>query len=192
MGDIAQGRIVQDKNNVGGIHRIFFIKYDEATNSFPTTVEYDATNTDQIAQLLNGGSVTGETLTIYQYDFQNSGATFEETEANSRDNGTVKYDQVLTLPITRFSAQDALDTYALATSRWAIIVEGKNGDRRLVGLDYGAEKSGTSNIGGTMEDGTNASYVFTAMTKRPANFLSADALSVGTGEPGFGITIQGV
>lgn len=188
MGNIARGRLVQDKDNVGGLHRVYFIKIDETRNGFPTTIEYDATNTDVIAQILNGGSVTGETLTIYRYDLQGT-SSFEETENNSRDNGTVFYEQVLTMSLKNFSALDAFDKYQLATSRWAIVLEGKNGNRRLIGLEYGAEKSGTDSIGGGMGDGSNASYVFTAMEKRPANFLAANVLDTASGMPGEGITI---
>ena len=190
MGSISRGRRVQDKDNVGGLHKVYFIKIDESRNGFPTTIGYDSTNTRQINELLNGGSATGETLTIYQYDLQGT-SEFNETENNSRENGTVFYEQVLTLNLKNYSANDAFDTYELATSRWAIVVEGKNGGRRLVGLEYGAEKSGTSNIGGGMGDGSNTSYIFTAMEKVPANFLGADALNTASGAAGEGITITG-
>lgn len=190
MGDIARGRRVQDKDNVGGLHRIYFVRFDESVNGYAQTLAYDNTDTRLITQLLNGGAATGETLTIYQYDLQGT-SDFTETENNSRENGTVFYEQVLNVNLKFFQADDAFDTYQLATSRWHIILEGKNGARRLMGLDYGAEKSGTNTIGGGMGDGTNFTHTFTAMEKVPANFLAADVLDTASGQPGEGITITG-
>ena len=176
MGDIARGRNVQDKDNVGGLRAAYFVKLDETTGTGLGTLEYDTAITSQINELLNGGSATSETLTLYKYDLQGT-STFTETENNSRDNGTVAYEQVLTLSLKKKSSEDHFDMYQLATSRWHIIIEDKNGDFWLQGLDYGAEKSGTTESGGALTDLAGYSYVFTAMEKRPASFVQASAVT---------------
>lgn len=174
MGDITRNRPTQDKNNVGGLRAAYFIKLDEAAGTGLGTLAF-TTGSDEITDIINGGPTTGETLTIYKYDLQGT-STFEQTENNSRDNGTVMYEQVLTLSLKKKSVEDNDDLYALATSRWHIIVEDKNGNLELVGKDYGAEKAGTSSSGAAMGDLSGYSYTFTAMEKRPANFIQEGAI----------------
>ena len=167
--------MTQDKDNVGGLRAAYFIKYNETEGGGLGTLEY-TTNSAELVKLINGGSASGETLSAFKYDLQGS-STLEQTENNSRDNGTVFYEQVLTLNLKKKSKEDNDDLYALATSRWHIIVESKNGDLELVGLDYGAEKSGSATSGAGLGDLSGYSYVFTAMEKRPANFVNASAFA---------------
>lgn len=184
MADITRGRRTQDKDNVGGLRAAYFAILDEASGSGLGTVE-SASNSDEITALLNGGGATGETLTLFKYDLQGT-STLEETENNSRDNGTVFYEQVLTLSLKKKSVNDNDDLYRLATSRWHIIVEDKNGNFNLVGREYGAEKSGSISSGAGMGDLSGYSFVFTAMEKRPANFVNSSA--IGSGVTGLTIT----
>lgn len=174
MGDIARNRPVQDKDNVGGLRAAYFIKLDESVGTGLGTLAM-STNSDEITALINGGAATGETLTIYKYDLQGT-STLVETETNSRDNGTVMYEQVLTLSLKKKSVNDNDDLYALATSRWHILVEDKNGNLNLVGKDYGSEKGGDINSGAALGDLSGYSYTFTAMEKRPANFVQEGAI----------------
>lgn len=175
MGDITRNRPVQDKDNVGGLRAAYFIKYDESRSTGGLGTLAMSTNSDEITALINGGSATGETLTIYKYDLQGTSALVQ-TETNSRDTGTVMYEQVLTLSLKKKRVEDNDDLYALATSRWHILVEDKNGNIELVGKDYGSEKGGDINSGAAMGDLSGYSYTFTAMEKRPANFVQEGAI----------------
>ena len=185
--DITRGRIVQDKDNVGGLRAVYFINYDEnSVNGGLGTVAYDATNTDQILQLVNGGAVTGESLALFKYDLRGT-STLSQSLTASRDNGSIFVEQTLTLSLKKLSVQDHQDIYALAAQRPQIVVEDYNGTLQLVGLEYGADMTtSTIETGSAMGDLSGYSWVFTAMEKKPANVVSRNAIWTATAQLGSG------
>ena len=188
MGDIARGRFVQDKNDFGGLHRVFIAKLDETEQEWGGTLAFDSTNTDEVTDIINGGSATSETATLYQFDLQGN-STFEEVENESRENGTVFYEQTGQLNFKKFGATDAFDTYQLATSRWFAFYEYKNGVIRFSGYKFGLEKGGNNGSGATLEDGTKFSYTFKGMEPKPAYFVDRAAIYGTGGTPVTGLTI---
>ena len=200
MADITRGRIVQDKDNVGGLRAAYFINYDESSdNGGLGTLAYDTTNTDVLEEIINGGSVSGETITLFKYDLRGT-STLSQNLTASRDNGTIFVEQSLTLSLKKLSAQDHQDLYSLASQRPQIIVEDYNGTLQLVGLDYGADMaSATIESGAAMGDLSGYSWVFTAMEKKPANIVEGTAIwadgktgSTLAGDINVGVTINSV
>ena len=175
--DITRGRIVQDKDNVGGLRAVYFINYDEnSINGGLGAVAYDGTNTDEITALVNGGTTTGETLNLFKYDLRGT-STLSQSLTASRDNGTIFVEQTLTLSLKKLSVQDHQDIYALAAQRPQIVVEDYNGTLQLVGLEYGADMAtSTIETGAAMGDLSGYSWVFTAMEKKPANIVQRGAI----------------
>lgn len=190
--DITRGRIVQDKDNVGGLRAAYFINYDESspTGGLPG-VTFDGTNTAQIATF--GGAVS-----MFKYDLRGT-SSLSQSLNPSRENGTIFAEQTLTLSLKKLSANDHEDFYALASQRPQIIVEDYNGNLQLVGLEYGADMDpSTIESGAAMGDLSGYSYVFKAMEKRPANFISETAIwtagntgSLSAGDIYTDITING-
>lgn len=173
--DINRSRIVQDKDNVGGLRAAYFVNYDETMpNGGLNSITFDTTAgmTDVIAQL----AAASDSVTLHKYDLRGT-SSLSQTLTPSRENGTIFAEQTLTLSLKKLSAADHNDMYALASQRPQIIVEDYNGRLQLVGLEYGADMdASTIETGAAMGDMSGYSYVFKAMEKKPANILADDAI----------------
>ena len=179
--DINRHRIVQDKDNVGGLRAVYFSNYDEDSYTGGLAPVFATTD--------SGGTAlpTGDTLTNtvidqlgtsswYKYDLRGT-STLSQSLNASRDNGTIFVEQTLTLSLKKLSEETHADIYALAAQRPHIIVEDYNGNLQLVGLEYGADMVPSAiESGAAMGDLSGYSFVFTAMEKRPANFVRETAI----------------
>lgn len=189
--DISRGRIVQDKDNVGGLRAAYFINYDEASPTGGLSVTFDNTNTDQVAML-------GTAVSLFKYDLRGT-SSFTQTLNPSRENGTIFSEQILTLSLKKFSIETHQDMFALAAQRPQIIVEDYNGTLHLGGLEYGMDMDpSTLNTGAAMGDLSGYEWVFKGMEKKNANLVLESAIWT-TGNTGSltadqiftGITING-
>ena len=174
--DIGRNRIVQDKDNVGGLRAAYFINYDEtsATGGInPTLVDAGSTG---LTGDLSVVSLLGSAVSLFKYDLRGT-SNFVQPLIPSRENGTIMSDQTLTLSLKKLSQEDHADMYALASQRPHIIVEDYNGNLQIGGLEYGMDMV-DSNIdsGAAMGDLSGYSYVFKGMEKKPANFVQETAI----------------
>ena len=179
--DISRNRIVQDKDNVGGLRAVYFSNYDEAAVTGGLSPTFATTNSGGTA--LNSGDTLANTVietlgtsSWYKYDLRGT-STLSQSLNPSRDNGTIFVEQTLTLSLKKLSEEAHADLYALAAQRPHIIVEDYNGNLQLVGLEYGADMDpSTIDTGAAMGDLSGYSWVFKAMEKRPANFVRETAI----------------
>ena len=129
-------------------------------------ITYDATDTDVIDSF-------GGTPTWFKFDVKGT-SSFEQTITSSRDNGTTFYEQTLTLNFKKLSKQTHNEVKLLAYARPHVIVEDNNGNKFMMGLEYGAEVTGGSiATGAAMGDMSGYSLTFGAQEKIPANFVDA-------------------
>ena len=166
--DISRNRIVQDKDNVGGLRAIYFHNYDETAVTGGITYTFDTTDTDVI-DTLTGAS-------FYKYDLRGT-STLEQSLTASRENGTIFVEQTLTLSQKKLSKEAHEDLYRLASQRPVVLVEDYNGTLQLVGLEYGADfETSTVSTGAAMGDLSGYSWVMKAMEKKPANIVEETAI----------------
>ena len=129
-------------------------------------ITYDATDTDVIDSF-------GGTPTWFKFDVRGT-SSFEQAVTSSRDNGTTFYEQTLTLNFKKLSKQTHNEVKLLAYARPHVIVEDNNGNKFMMGLEYGAEVTGGSiATGAAMGDMSGYSLTFGAQEKIPANFVDA-------------------
>lgn len=129
-------------------------------------ITYDATDTDVIDSF-------GGTPTWFKFDVRGT-SSFEQAVTSSRDNGTTFYEQTLTLNFKKLSKQTHNEVKLLAYARPHVIVEDNNGNKFMMGLEYGAEVTGGSiATGAAMGDMSGYSLTFSAQEKIPANFVDA-------------------
>ena len=109
------------------------------------------------------------------FEFKLKGnSSFEQAVTSSRENGTTFYEQTLNLTFKKMSKQTHNELKLLAYARPHVIVEDNNGNKFLMGLEYGAEVSGGSiATGAAMGDLSGYTLTFTAQEKIPANFVDA-------------------
>jgi len=158
---LTKGRNEPCKDVVGGITSVYFA--DFGTLGDPT---YDLTDTDVIDSF-------GGTPTWFEFKVKGN-SSFEQAVNSSRENGTTFYEQTLNLTFKKLSKQTHNELKLLAYARPHIVVEDNNGNKFLMGLEYGAEVSGGSiATGAAMGDLSGYTLTFTAQEKIPANFVDA-------------------
>lgn len=163
---LSLGRIEPCKDVVGGIQAVYFLNYQDLT------VTYDVTNTDAIDTLGSG-------LTAYKYELKGT-SSFEQAITSSRDNGTTFFDQTLNLTLHKLSKQSHKEIKLMAYGRPIVIVEDRNGNFFVAGLEHGCEVTGGTIVtGAAMGDMSGYTLVLNGQEQVPANFLDGTLSAAG-------------
>lgn len=166
---LTLGRTEPCKEQVGGLDKVYFINYSD---TFPSTITYDLTNTDAIE------SVSG-TPSAYSYEIKGA-SSFTQNIVSDRNNGTTYYEQVLEITLKQLSIADHKELRLLAAARPHVIVKDNNDNYFLAGLEHGMDVTGGTIVTGTeMGDLSGYTLTLTAMERKPANFLEAAPATVG-------------
>jgi len=163
---LSLGRIEPCKDVVGGIQAVYFLNYQNLT------VTYDVTNTDAIDTLGSG-------LTAYKYELKGT-SSFEQAITSSRDNGTTFFDQTLNLTLHKLSKQSHKEIKLMAYGRPIVIVEDRNSNFFVAGLEHGCEVTGGTIVtGAAMGDMSGYTLVLNGQEPVPANFLDGTLSAAG-------------
>lgn len=163
--DIANGRLEACKDSISGLLNIYFVNYGDMTTE---DVTYGTGANDEVITAITPASP----ISLYKYELKGANG-FEQTIQTSRDNGTTFYEQVLTVQLKTQNAATTKQVKLLAAGRPRIIVETRNHQFFMVGLDQGADlTAGSISSGTAMGDFNGYSLTFTAMEKLPANFIN--------------------
>jgi hypothetical protein len=158
---VTKGRTEPCKDVVGGINAVYFADYGSLG-----TIAYDSTDTDVVDGF-------GESVDWFKYVVKGA-SSFEQTFNSSRENGTIFYEQTLNVSLKKMSKQSHQELKLLANGMPHVIVEDNNGNKFLMGLEYGASVSGGTIVTGTaMGDLSGYTLTMTAQEKIPANFVDA-------------------
>ena len=158
---LTKGRNEPCKDVVGGITSVYFADFGDLG-----TITYDSSDTDVI-------DAFGGTPTWFEFKVKGN-SSFEQAVNSSRENSTPFFEQTLNLTFKKLSKQTHNELKLLAYARPHIVVEDNNGNKFLMGLEYGAEVSGGSiATGAAMGDLSGYTLTFTAQEKIPANFVDA-------------------
>jgi hypothetical protein len=164
--DIANGRVEACKDAISGLLNIYFINYGDLPVPTASNPTYDAINTDVIETWIPDAQ-----LSLYKYELKGANG-FEQTIQTSRDNGTTFFEQVLTVQLKKQDIATHKNVKMLAYGRPRIVVETRDHQYFLAGLDQGCDvTAGTVSSGTAMGDFNGYNLTFTAMEKIPANFL---------------------
>jgi hypothetical protein len=165
--DISFGRLEPDKTSNGGLKAVYFVNYGAITG-----VTYNATSTDVI------DTVTGSP-SAYKYDLKGTSG-FDQPVNSSRENGTTFFTQTLTLNLKGLTAKDHKEIKLLSYGRPVVIVEDRNGNFFLAGLEHGMEVTGGSiTTGVALGDLSGYTLTLTGEEPLPANFLGDTLATVG-------------
>jgi len=161
--DLTLGRGVKCVDQVGGLKNVYFINYDDVTG-----YTYDATNTDVIETITGGG-----TINAYKYELKGV-STFNEVMNSSRDTGTTSVEQTLMLSLKTQSLADHKEIKLLTYGRPRVVIEDRNGNYKVMGLDHGADvTTANASSGAQMNDGAGYEITLVANEKIYANFMEA-------------------
>ncbi len=167
--DIATGRTEACKESVGGLRNIYIGNFVAGLHA------------DVLANLDSDEQITALTtdLVVYKFELRGENNTFEETNENSRDNGTSFWTQSGTISLKKQDATTQLAFKSLSYGRPHILTEDYNGKFRLVGAQNGAEVSVSTSTGGAMGDLNGYNITIEGKEISPALFI--DPAIVGAG-----------
>ena len=159
--DISSGRTLPCKEGSAGLLGVYFFNR-------PVTVSYDAVDATLIDDitLVGGGAATA-----YFFELDNDGANYTENIQADRNNGTLFYEQVLTLQLQSLQEQDKPQFDNLAKGRPLCVVHYRNGKAVLAGISRGLDTSGSNASGGALGDFQGYTLTLTANENSYAPFL---------------------
>lgn len=157
--DFTGGRLEACKESVGGLRNLYIANFDS----------------DMFDGLTLGanGEVTALTsaITTYKFELRGENNTFEESNENSRDNGTSFWTQTGNIVLKSQDAATQKQLKLMSYGRPHIIIEDYNGNFRLAGAQNGAEVSVGTSTGGAMGDLNGYNISFEGKETGPALFI---------------------
>ena len=161
---LTQGFILDCKESLGGVKSVRFVEFDNVAS-----IAYAA----GVATLTMVASKK-----FWKYNQVRETSSFTETITANVQNGTIFYQQEVTVIINKLAAATRNEILLLAKNRLMAIVEDMNGSFWLVGAKNGADiTSGNSATGTASGDRNGYTLTFQAMEADPIWSVSAAAIS---------------
>lgn len=137
--DITAGRTESCKSNVGGLRNMYVGNFTATMYDTMTVVA------DEITALVTP-------VNVFKFELRGDNNTFEESNENSRDNGTSFWTQTASIAIKKQDNITQGQLKLLSYGRPHVILEDYNGNFRLLGAQNGCEISVSTATGGAMGD----------------------------------------
>lgn len=161
---LTQGFILDCKESVGGIKSVRFVEFDNVAS-----IAYAA----GVATLTMVASKK-----FWKYAQVRETSSFTETITANVQNGTIFYQQEVTVIINKLAAATRNEILLLAKNRLMAIVEDMNGSYWLLGAKNGLDITGGNSATGTASGDRNGyTLTFQAMEADPMWSVSSGAIS---------------
>jgi hypothetical protein len=157
--DLTAGRLEPCKQSVGGLKAVYFINYDSTFYGTATFTLEEITALDSA-------------VACFKYELKGANS-FDETNENSRENGTSFWTQTGTLVLKKQDLTTQKELKLLAAGRPQVIIEDYNGNFRLAGAENGCEVVVNTASGAAMGDLNGYNITFTGQEKQPADFIDS-------------------
>jgi hypothetical protein len=152
--DLAAGRALPCKDGLGGIKEVLWCVLDDVT--------YAAISAGAVADITS-------TTTFYRWVLTKNSGSFQQNITSSVENGTVYYEQVLTIQTPVLEAAVSAELANVNKNRLSIVVRDVNDNFHIMGYAHGAEVTGGTVGTGTAKGDLNGyNVVFTAEEEVPA------------------------
>jgi hypothetical protein len=161
---LTQGFILDCKESLGGVKSVRFVEFDNVAS-----IAYAA----GVATLTMVASKK-----FWKYNQVRETSSFTETITANVQNGTIFYQQEVTVIINKLAAATRNEILLLAKNRLMAIVEDMNGNYWLIGAKNGLDiTSGNSATGTASGDRNGYTLTFQAMEADPMWSVSAGAIT---------------
>lgn len=172
--NLVGGITLTCRDNAGGVKNAWITDWDNVTS-------ISATTGDTIVQISGTG-------TWYEFQLIRTTSEMVETVNASLENGTVYYQQDLTMFFAKLEQYKRNILKTLAQSiRLAVVIETNNGSYFLLGQTYGCfVASGSNTTGKALGDATGYTLTLQGLEPNPMNELSASLASITVG-----MTVEG-
>lgn len=158
--DFTGGRLEACKESVGGLRNLYIANFNSAMyDGFTLGTD------DEITALLAA-------VTTYKFELRGENNSFEESNENSRDNGTSFWTQSGTISLKTQDAASQKQLKLLSYGRPHVIIEDYNGNYRIAGAQNGVEFSVSTSTGAAMGDLNGYNVTFEGKELSPASFVA--------------------
>ena len=169
--NLTAGRLVDCKDQIGGLKTIFFCAdYSSNIGQHMTVNGTDPLQIDTAG--FTGwsayGTPTGSTMTLYKYDLRPNLSSMTVNFNADAATGTTFFTQTLSLTLQKIDAATSNQIKLLCYNRVQIFVQDTNDNVFLLGLNNGCDVSGGTIVSGAGKgDLTGYTIEFTAEEKEP-------------------------
>ena len=176
MCDLTRGRIVDCKDAVGGLKAVYFTDKYYANIRGEATIANDEMTAAGFATWEDNAGTAPGAVVVYKYDLRPDLSSFTPTAQVSKENGTVMYEQVLSLVLQKQTKEDSLQFRLMAQGRSQIFVLDSNDNLWLMGIDEGCDvTSYDAPSGAARTDLTGYNITLTGMEKEEKIWVEATA-----------------
>ena len=158
--DISYGRTEACKSNVGGLRNMYVANFD--ADMYDGWTEAD----DEVSALVAA-------VSTYKFELRGDNNTFEESNENSRDNGTSFWTQTANIIVKKQDNLTQGQLKLLSYGRPHVIIEDYNGNFRILGAQNGCEVSVSTSTGGAMGDLNGYTLAIEGKELNPAYFIDS-------------------
>jgi hypothetical protein len=151
---LTQGYLLDCKDSLGGISEVYFM------------AEQDITSYTEASGVITA-LVKGAGKRYYKYELVKATSSFVENINASVENGTIFYQQELTVVLNKLQANTRNEILLLAKNLLSAVVKDNNGKFWILGLDRGLDITAGSSQSGTVE-GDRSGYTLTFTGKEVA------------------------
>jgi hypothetical protein len=172
---ITKNRALPCRDSIGGVKNVYFADYGELTEGTGFATDTDGTITS---------FATADNPEFFKYEVKNS-SSLEQAVTASTENGTLYYEQTITVVLPKLSPQTHQQVNDIAKGRPHVVIEDNNGNFLLAGLKFGCNVTGgTISTGTAMGDMSGYSLTIAGMEPMPAYFVTESLVTsnVGTGD----------
>jgi len=165
--NLTTGYALGCRDAVGGIKEIRLAVYN-------TSGSFDTNGSGTVTGFTGYASGTAGSNPFYKYDLTKATSQFTETINASTENGSLFYQQDLTLVVNRLQVQIRNEMFVLAQNRLVAIVRDRMDNYWILGSDTGLEvTAGTGQTGTANYDRSGYEITLSALESYPMYAVSA-------------------
>jgi hypothetical protein len=162
---LTQGYTFDCKDNIGGLKSVWFIGWNDVSSV-------------TVASGLVSAITKSAGKVFYKYQLVRNTASFTENIAGSIENGTVVYNQELTIVINKMNVSMRNEILLLAQNNLMAVVEDQNGRYWLGGRYNGLDLlTGSSSTGTAQSDRNGYTLTFSGGEKELAPEVSSGIIA---------------
>jgi hypothetical protein len=184
--DITRGRLIDCKDQIGGLKAIYICKTYNNNISAVATINTTEMTT---AGFATWSGATGSATTVFKYDLVPNLSSMTVTINADNANGTTFFTQALSVTLQKIDHDMTNELRLMAYSRAQIFVQDTNDNVFLLGIDNGCHVSGGTVVTGAAKgDMTGYTIEWTAEEKNALIQLPASSGPATTDYPFDGLS----
>ena len=171
--NLTRGLLVDCKDQIGGLKRIFFV------NTYSADIRASGTFSDNVMTTAGFASwdiFGGTYVNVFQYDLRPNLSSMTVNINSDPATGTTWFEQTLSLTLQKLTVAQTNEIKLISYNRAQVFVQDVNDNVFLLGMDNGCDVSGgTAVTGAAKGDLTGYTLDLRAEEKDPMIWLKATA-----------------